>query len=251
MSTLTQTAVLTRRNLLHVRNDPQQLVGMTIQPLMFLLLFVYVFGGAIAGSSRAYIQFVLPGLVVQGVTFWAMQTAVGLNTDFQRGLVDRFRSLPIARSSVVAGRIVADVLRTGWGTVITVAGGMIFGFRLHSSVAGAVATFGLILAWGFALSWLMAFLGVSLRSPETVQTAGFLLVMPLGFASSIFAPASTMPGWLQAFVKVNPVTIVTDAARGLTLGGPVARPVLESAFWLAGITVVSWALVVRAYRTRA
>jgi ABC transporter DrrB family efflux protein len=250
MSSLAQTAVLTRRNLLHVRNDPQQLVGMTIQPLMFLLLFVYVFGGAIAGSSRAYIQFVLPGLVVQGVTFWAMQTAVGLNTDFQRGLVDRFRSLPIARSSVVAGRIVADVLRTGWGTVITVAGGMIFGFRLHSSVAGAVAAFALILAWGFALSWLMAFLGVSLRSPETVQTAGFLLVMPLGFASSIFAPAATMPGWLQAFVKVNPVTVVTDATRGLTLGGPVARPMLESAIWLAGITAVSWALAVRGYRTR-
>jgi hypothetical protein len=129
-----------------------------------------------------------------------MQTAVGLNTDFQRGLVDRFRSLPIARSSVVAGRIVADVLRTGWGTIITVAGGMAFGFRPHDSVAGAIAAFGLILAWGFALSWLMAFLGVSLRSPETVQT----VVMPLGFASSIFAPASTMPGWLQAFVKGEP-----------------------------------------------
>jgi ABC transporter DrrB family efflux protein len=251
VSSLSQTAVLTRRNLLHVWTDPQQLVGMTIQPLMFLLLFVYVFGGAIAGSSRAYIQFVLPGLVVQGVTFWAMQTAVGLNTDFQRGLIDRFRSLPIARSAVVAGRILADVVRTGWGTVVTVAGGMIFGFRLHTSVAGGFAAFGLILAWGFALSWLMAFLGVALRSVETVQTVGFLLVMPLGFASSIFAPASSMPGWLQAFVKVNPVTVITDAARGLMLGGPVARPVLESAAWLAGLTAVSWALAVQRYRTRS
>ncbi len=251
MSSLAQTAVLTRRNLLHVWSDPQQLVGMTIQPLMFLLLFVYVFGGAIAGSSRAYIQFVLPGLVVQGVTFWAMQTAVGLNTDFQRGLIDRFRSLPIARSAVVAGRILADVLRTGWGTVITVAGGMVFGFRLHTSVAAGFAAFGLILAWGFALSWLMAFLGVALRSAETVQTVGFLLVMPLGFASSIFAPASSMPGWLQAFVKVNPVTVITDAARGLMLGGPVARPMLESAAWLAGITAVSWTLAVQRYRTRS
>jgi ABC-2 type transport system permease protein/oleandomycin transport system permease protein len=119
VSPVGQTAVLTRRNLLHVWTDPQQLVGMTIQPLMFLLLFVFVFGGAIAGSSRSYIQFVLPGLVVQGVGFWAMQTAVGLNADFQRGLVDRFRSLPIARSAVVAGRIVADVLRTGWARSVS------------------------------------------------------------------------------------------------------------------------------------
>jgi ABC transporter DrrB family efflux protein len=251
VSAVTETAVIARRNLLHVRSDPQQLVGMTIQPLMFLLLFVYVFGGAIAGSSRAYIQYVLPGLVVQGVTFWAMQTAIGLNTDFQHGLVDRFRSLPIARSSVVAGRIAADVLRTGWGAVISVAAGLAFGFRLHTSVAGAVGAFGLILAWGFALSWPMAFLGVSLRSAETVQTAGFLLVMPLGFASSVFAPAATMPGWLQAFVRVNPVTVVADAARGLMIGGPVAAPLLKSAAWLTAITAVSWALTVYRYRARA
>jgi ABC transporter DrrB family efflux protein len=251
VSPVGQTAVLARRNLLHVWTDPQQLVGMTIQPLMFLLLFVFVFGGAIAGSSRSHIQFVLPGLVVQGVGFWAMQTAVGLNADFQRGLVDRFRSLPIARSAVVAGRIVADVLRTGWGTVITVAAGVALGFQSHASVAGAAGAFGLVLAWGFALSWLMAFLGVSLRSAETVQTAGFLLVMPLGFASSVFAPASSMPGWLQAFVRVNPVTVVTDATRGLMIGGPVARPLLASAAWMAGITVVSWALTIRSYRARA
>ncbi len=227
MSAVSQTAVIARRNLLHVRSDPQQLVGMTIQPLMFLLLFVYVFGGAIAGSSRVYIEYVLPGLVVQGVGFWAMQTAIGLNADFQRGLVDRFRSLPIARSSVVAGRIAADVLRTGWGAVISVAAGMAFGFRLHTSVAGRGRRLRADPGLGFALSWLMAFLGVSLRSAETVQTAGFLLVMPLGFASSVFAPASTMPGWLQAFVRVNPVTVVADAARGLMIGGPVAAPLLQ------------------------
>lgn len=250
MSPVGQTAVLTRRNLLHVWTDPQQLVGMTIQPLMFLLLFVFVFGGAIAGSSRSYIQFVLPGLVVQGVGFWAMQTAVGLNADFQRGLVDRFRSLPIARSAVVAGRIVADVLRTGWGTVITVAAGLALGFRSHPSVAGAAGAFGLVLAWGFALSWLMAFLGVALRSAETVQTAGFLLVMPLTFASSVFAPAASMPGWLQAFVRINPVTAVTDAVRGLLAGGPVGRPLLESAAWITAITAVSWTLTLQRYRAR-
>jgi ABC transporter DrrB family efflux protein len=250
LASLRQVGVIARRNLLHVWSDPQQLVGMTVQPLMFLLLFVYVFGGAIAGSSRAYMQFVLPGLVVQGVTFWAMQTAVGLNTDFQRGLVDRFRSLPIARSAVVAGRITADLVRTGWGAVITVAVAAAFGFRLHTGVARAAGALGMILAWGFALSWLMAYLGVSLRSAEAVQTAAFLIVMPLGFASSIFAPVSSMPGWLQAFVRVNPVTVVTGAVRGLMLGGPVARPVLESAAWLTGITVVCWALTLRRYRAR-
>jgi ABC transporter DrrB family efflux protein len=251
MTAVGQSAVLARRNLLHVAADPQQLVGMTIQPLMFLLLFVYVFGGAIAGSSHAYMQFVLPGLVVQGVAFMGQQTAVGLNTDFQHGLIDRFRSLPIARSAVVAGRILADVVRIGWGAVITVLVGVAFGFRLHSSVLGTTAALGMILAWGFALTWLMAFLGVSLRSAETVQTAGFLVVLPLTFASSVFAPAASMPGWLQAFVKVNPVTLVTDSVRGLMLGGPVAGPVLKSAAWLAGITLVSWALAVRQYRARA
>jgi oleandomycin transport system permease protein len=247
---LRQVTIIVRRNLLHVVSDPQQLIGMTVQPLMFLLLFVYVFGGAIAGSPRSYIQYVLPGLVVQGVTFWAMQTAIGLNADFQRGLVDRFRSLPIARSAVVAGRILADELRTAWGTVITVAVGAAFGFRLHAHVLAVVAALGMILAWGFALSWLMAYLGVSLRSAETVQTAGFLIVMPLGFASSIFAPVTSMPGWLQAFVKVNPVTVVADTVRGLMLGGPVASPALKSAAWLAGITLVCWTLTIRNYKAR-
>jgi ABC transporter DrrB family efflux protein len=247
---VTQTRIMARRNLLHVLNDPQQLTGMTVQPLMFLLLFVYVFGGAIAGSSHAYMQFVLPGLVVQGAAFMGQQTAVGLNSDFQRGLIDRFRSMPIARSAVVAGRITADVIRIGWGAVITVLAAMAFGFRPHTTVPGIVAALGVLLAWGFALTWLMAFLGISLRSAETVQTAGFLVVLPLTFASSVFAPAASMPGWLQAFVKVNPVTLVTDAVRALMLGGPVARPLLESAIWLTAITLASWLLTLRNYRSR-
>jgi oleandomycin transport system permease protein len=247
---MTATAILARRNLLHVLTDPQQLIGMTIQPMMFLLLFVYVFGGAIAGSSHAYMQFVLPGLVVQGVAFMAMQTAVGLNSDFTNGLIDRFRSLPISRSAVVAGRIAADVTRIAWGAVITVAVGLAFGFRPHANASEMIAALGVILAWGFALSWVMALIGISLRSPESVQTAGFLVVMPLTFASSVFAPAAKMPGWLQAFVTHNPVTLVADTVRGLMLGGSVARPAAESAIWLAGLTVLCWALAVRQYRAR-
>jgi ABC transporter DrrB family efflux protein len=247
-----QTGVMARRNLLHVLSDPEQLVGITIQPLMFLLLFVYVFGGAISGSTTDYLQFVLPGLLVQGIGFGTTQTAIGLNADFQRGLIDRFRSLPMARSAVVAGRVTADIARTAWMALITVGVSVALGFRFHGGVAGAVGALCLVLALGIAMCWLMAFLGVCLRSPEAVQTAGFLLILPLTFASSVLVPATSMPGWLQAFVKVNPITIFAAAMRGLMLGGPwpVATPVLQSAVWIAGISVVFGALTVRLYRRR-
>jgi ABC-2 type transport system permease protein/oleandomycin transport system permease protein len=246
-----QTAVLARRNLLHVSSDPQQMIGMTVQPLMFLLLFVYVFGGAISGSTRGYLQFVLPGLLVQGIAFGTTQTAVGLNADFQRGLIDRFRSLPMARSAVVAGRVTADLVRTGWSSAIIVGVSVALGFRFHGGLAGVAGAACLVLALGFAMCWLMAFLGVSLHSAESVQAAGFMLVMPLTFASSVLVPAASMPGWLQAFVRVNPVTIFADAMRGLMLGGPVATPLAQSAAWIAGLTVVFSALTVRAFRRRA
>jgi ABC transporter DrrB family efflux protein len=246
-----QTGVMARRNLLHVLSDPEQLIGITIQPLMFLLLFVYVFGGAISGSTRGYLEFVLPGLLVQGIGFGTTQTAVGLNADFQGGLIDRFRSLPMARSAVVAGRVTADIARTAWMSLITVTVSAALGFRFHGGVAGAIGAFALVLALGVAMCWLMAFLGVSLRSPEAVQTAGFMLILPLTFASSVLVPAASMPGWLQAFVSVNPITIFAGAMRGLMLGGPVATPVLQSAAWIAGISVVFGALTVRLYRRRA
>jgi ABC transporter DrrB family efflux protein len=249
--TLTQTVVLVRRNLLHVLGDPQQLIGMTIQPLMFLLLFVYVFGGAISGSTKGYLQFVLPGLLIQGIAFGTAQTASGLNADFQHGLIDRFRSLPIARSAVVAGRVTADLLRTAWSSLIIVAVAVALGFRFHGGWAGAAGAAGLSLAVGFGLCWLMAFLGVSLRSAESVQVAGFMLVLPLTFASSVLVPAATMPGWLQAFVKVNPMTIFSSAMRGLMLGGPVATPIAQAAAWVAAITLVFGALTVQRYRRRA
>ena len=250
MNAAVQTAVLARRNLLHVLTDPQQLVGMTVQPLMFLLLFVYVFGGAIAGSAGGYLQFVLPGLLVQGVAFGTAQTAVGLNADFRTGLIDRFRSLPIARSAVVAGRVSADLVRTGWAVVINVGVGLALGFRFHGGALGAAGAVGVVLAFGFALGWLMACLGVWLRSPESVQTAGFLVVLPLTFASSVLVPAASMPGWLQAFVAVNPITPVTDTVRGLMLGGPVGRPAATAAAWLIGLTLVFGVATVRGYSRR-
>ncbi len=246
-----QIGVLARRNLLHVLSDPEQLIGITIQPLMFLLLFVYVFGGAISGSTSGYLQFVLPGLLVQGIGFGTTQTAIGLNADFQRGLIDRFRSLPMARSAVVAGRVTADIARTAWMSLITVGVSVGLGFRFHGGVLGAVGGFGLVLALGVAMCWVMAFLGVCLRSPEAVQTAGFLLILPLTFASSVLVPAASMPGWLQAFARINPISVFATAMRGLLLGGPVATPVLQSAAWIVGLCLIFGTLTVSRYRRRA
>ena len=246
-----QTGVLARRNLLHIRSDPQQLVAMTVQPLMFLLLFVYVFGGAISGSTRGYLQFVLPGLLVQGIGFGTTMTAVGLNADFQHGLIDRFRSLPMARTSVIAGRVLADLVRTAWSTFIITAVAVGLGFRFHGGVAGAAGAVVLVLALGIGMCWLMAFLGVALRSAESVQAAGFMLIMPLTFASSVLVPAASMPGWLQAFVRVNPISIFAGAMRGLMLGGPVATPFLQSAAWILGLCVVFGSLTVLLYQRRA
>lgn len=242
--------IIARRNLLHIRSDPDQLTGMTIQPLMFLLLFVYVFGGAIAGSSREYLQFALPGLLVQTICFTTMQTAMSLNADFQRGLIDRFRSLPMARSAVVAGRVMADTVRVGWGSLLMILFAVLLGFRFGGGALGGLASFGLIIGIGVALCWPMAYMGTKLRTPEAVQQIGFLTVMPLTFASSVFAAPDSMPGWLEAFVNVNPVTAMVDATRALMLGGPVTDALIECLAWMVGITVVFAPLAVRAYRRR-
>jgi ABC transporter DrrB family efflux protein len=244
------TLTIARRNLLHIKSDPEQLVGMTIQPLMFLVLFVFVFGGAIAGSSQEYLQFALPGIIVQGIAFTPFTTALGLNVDFQRGLIDRFRSLPIARSSVIAGRIVADTVRIVWGEIILIAFGVLLGFRYGGGVAGAVGAFLLVMAFGIALCWPMAFIGITAKTPEAVNTWGFLIILPLTFASSVFVEPSSMPGWLQPIVNLNPITKVVNATRGLMLGGPVAKPVIQSIIWMIVIVAVFAPLAVAKYRRR-
>ena len=249
-SALLNAFTLPRRNLLHIKADPEQIVGMTIQPLMFLMLFVYVFGGAIAGSSREYLQFALPGILVQGIAFTGFQTALGLNIAVQRGLIDRFRSLPISRSAVIGGRILADSVRVVWGVLIMVGFGVVLGFRFHGGVLGAMGAMALVAAFGVTMCWPMAFTGVMAKSPESVNTWGFMIILPLTFASSAFASPESMPGWLQTFVKVNPITAVIDATRGLMLGGPVADPVINSVIWLAAITLVFAPLAIARYRRR-
>jgi len=248
---VTNTLTIARRNLLHIKANPEQLVEMTLQPFMFLALFVYVLGGAIAGSSREYLQFALPGILVQGLCFLPFTTAIGLNVDFQRGVVDRFRSLPIARSAVIGGRIAADGVRIVWSILIIVGFGTVLGFRFGGGAAGAVGAFLLATAFGLSMCWVMAFLGITARTTESVNTVGFMLIMPLTFASSAFAPTETMPGWLQAFVKANPVTSVVDAVRGLMLGGPVARPLFWSVVWIVALQLVFAPLAIHRFRRRA
>src|SRR5829696_3271336 len=224
-----------RRDLLQVRSNPQLLIFVLVQPILFVLLFVYVFGGAISGSSRQYVQYVIPGIIVQTVVFATAMTGIGLNEDLAKGIIDRFRSLPIARSAVLAGRTV--ILGVG----------MALGFQITTSPPAALG-FLLIIGFGMALSWVAALNGLSVRNPETAQSAGFIWMFPLIFASSVFAPPETMPGWLQPFVEVNPITVATDALRGLLLGGPVLSPVLQTLAWTAALTAVFAPLAIRQFR---
>jgi len=244
------TLTIARRNLLHIKATPEQLVEMSIQPLMFLVLFVYVFGGAIAHSSREYLQFALPGILVQSVAFLPFTTAIALNVDFQRGVIDRFRSLPIARSAVISGRILADGARVVWSILIITGFATLLGFRFGGGAAGALGALALVTAFGLTMCWPMAFIGITARTTESVNTWGFMIILPLTFASTAFVRVETMPGWLQGFVKANPVTSVIDAARGLMLGGPVARPVIQSVLWMAAITAVFAPLAIARYRRR-
>src|SRR6266404_6070009 len=249
-SAVTDTAVVTGRNLRHFIRQPDLLVFSTIQPVLFVLLFVYVFGGAIGRSlphGVAYVDFLLPGVFVQSVTFGASQTAVGLSEDLKGGVVDRFRSMPMARSAVLAGRTVADLVRNILIIGLMIAVGYLVGFRFLGGVAGAVGCVAVVAAFGFALSWIFALVALTVRGAEAAQTAGFVVIFPLVFASSVFVPASTFPDWLQAFAKINPVTVTADAARSLALHGTPAW-LGAAAAWIGGLLVVFIPLSVSRYR---
>ena len=249
-SAITDTAVVTGRNLRHFIRQPDLLVFSTIQPVLFVLLFVYVFGGAIGRSlphGVTYVDFLLPGVFVQSVTFGASQTAVGLKEDLTRGVVDRFRSMPMARSAVLAGRTVADLVRNIVVIGLMIAVGYLVGFRFHGGVAGAAGCIAVVAAFGLALSWIFAFVALTVRGAETAQTAGFVVIFPLVFASSVFVPVSTFPDWLQAFATINPVTVTANAARSLALFGTPAS-LGAAAAWTGGLLAVFIPLSVWRYR---
>ncbi|HET6712261.1 MAG TPA: ABC transporter permease [Actinomycetota bacterium] len=247
---ITNTLTIARRNLLHIKATPEQLVEMTIQPIMFLVLFVYVFGGAIAGSSSEYLEFALPGILIQSVCFLPFTTALALNTDFSRGVIDRFRSLPMARSAVIGGRIMADGVRIAWSVVIIVGFSMILGFRFGGSAAEALAALLVVVAFGLAMCWPLAFIGITARSTESVNTWGFMIILPLTFASSAFVPTESMPGWLQAFAEVNPVTYAINATRSLMLGLPLEGWLTGTIVWIAVIVGLFAPLAIVRYRRR-
>jgi ABC-2 type transport system permease protein/oleandomycin transport system permease protein len=240
------------RNLLNIRRNPQLLVFATIQPVIFVLMFRYVFGGAIPGiwngESVPYVDYLMPGIFVQTVTFGALTTGVGLAEDLQKGLIDRFRSLPIARSAVLIGRTLADLFRNFFVVLLMAVVGFLVGWRISTNFLGLLATLGLVLAFAYSLSWLFAIVGMMAKDAETAQAASFPLLAPLVFASSAFVPVSTMPGWLQAFANHQPVSAVCNAGRALTLGGPTTSYVLQALAWIVGIVVVSAPLAVRRYR---
>ena len=246
--TVSDTLVMAWRNLLRYVRLPQLLVFSTIQPVMFMLLFVYVFGGAINVGGVRYIDYLLPGIFVQTAVFGSMQTGIGLADDLSRGMIDRFRSLPMARPAVLAGRILADTARNAFVVLLMIGVGSLVGFRFHQGALYAIAVPALAILFGLAFSWVSACIGISVRETESVQVASFIWIFPLVFISSVFVPVQSMPGWLQAFAKISPVTVTVDALRAFSLGGPVATPLWKSLAWIGAILAVFAPLAVYRYR---
>jgi ABC transporter DrrB family efflux protein len=243
--------IVTGRNLRHFIRQPQLLIFSTIQPVMFVLLFAYVFGGAVKGSlpnGVQYIDFLLPGIFVQSVAFRATQTAVGLSEDLDRGVVDRFRSMPMARSAVLVGRTVADLVRNVVIVGLMIIVGYLIGFRFRAGLPDALASIAVVSAFGFALSWIFAFVALTVRGAEAAQSAGFVVIFPLVFASSVFVPVSSMPAWLQAVAKVSPVTLTANAARTYALEGGVPASLAGATAWTVGLLILFVPLCVWRYR---
>ena len=224
-----------------------QLFDVTITPIMFTLLFTYMFGGALAGSPKVYIQSLLPGILVQTILFITVYTGVGLNSDIQKGLYDRFRSLPIWQPAPVLGALAGDVFRYSVAGLIIVGLGLILGFRPAGGAVGVLLAFGLVLIFAFAVSWLWIIFAMKVKTPESVMTASFVFLMPLTFASNIFVAIETMPSWLQAIVRNNPVTHLTNAARGLMHGQQVSFDILWILAASAVITLVASPIALRMY----
>src|SRR5687768_1072593 len=217
-SALSAVNTLAWRALLKIKHVPFQLFDVTVTPIMFTLLFTYIFGGALGGSPRQYIQYLLPGILVQTLVFITVYTGVGLNTDIQKGLYDRFRSLPMWQPAPLFGALAGDVLRYSMAGALILIIGLILGFRPRGGVTGVLLAFALVQVFCFSLAWLWIIAGMLVRTPESVMTTSFVFLMPLTFASDIFVDISTMPRWLQVAVSVNPVTKLASASRGLMHG---------------------------------
>jgi oleandomycin transport system permease protein len=250
-STLRHGATLAWRGVVKTIYSPEALIDVTLQPVIFLLLFVYVFGGAISGDTTTYLQFALPGVLVQTFVFASPGTGVALADDLHTGIFDRFRSLPISRSAPLLGAIAADLVRYLTSGVIMLAFGMVLGFRFTTGPLSVLAALGLVMVFAFALCWVFTALAMVVKEPRSMQGLGALIMLPLTFGSNVFVPADTMPSWLRAFVDLNPVSKVVDAVRGLLTGGPVAAPATVALISSAVIFAVFAPLAVTLYRRRS
>jgi ABC-2 type transport system permease protein/oleandomycin transport system permease protein len=249
--TFADAAAITRRNLLQYVRIPQLLVFSTIQPVMFVLLFVFVFGGAISASVPGgnYVNFLMPGIFVQTAVFGATATGVGLAEDLGRGIIDRFRSLPMARSAVLAGRTFADLIRNALVVLLMTVVGVLVGFEpLSGGLPAYLLLLAIVVLFGYAFSWISALIGLGVKDPESVQAAGFIWIFPLTFVSSAFVPVATFPDWLQPIAEINPVTVTVNACRTLLTGTATLDTILPPLFWIGLILIVFVPLAVRAYR---
>lgn len=240
--------VLAIRSFKRIPRQPDLLVGFTIQPIIFVLLFVYVFGGAISPPGLDYRDFLIPGIMVQSIAFGGFVTALGLAEDLKKGLMDRFRSLPMSRSAVLTGRTLADVSTNAVQLVVMLAVGLAVGFRFSTPAGHILAGFALLLFIGYAFSWVFAFIGLAASSPEAANAYGFTILFPLTFVSSAFVPVQTMPDWLQPFADNNPFTVMVNATRALFLGTPAGSDIWLAVLWSLGIALVAGTCAVWRYR---
>ena len=247
--TVSDTLVLARRNLMRIPRQPDLLVAYTVQPVMFVLLFVYVFGGAIETPGFDYVDFLMPGIIAQSIAFGGFVTALGLSEDVQKGLIDRFRSLPMSRGAVLSGRTISDIALNCLSLVVLFSVGFIAGFNFQGATAPEIALgIVLLLLLGYAFSWVFALIGLFSSSPETANSIGFTLIFPLTFASSMFVPAESMPDGLQQFAEANPFTTITDALRSLWLDTPANSDIWMAFVWCFAIIAVFAPLAIRRYR---
>jgi ABC-2 type transport system permease protein len=238
------------RGILKIKHVPEQLLDVTVTPVMFVVMFTYLFGGAVAGSTRAYLQFILPGILVMSVLFTTVYSGVSLNTDLTKGVVDRFRSLPIWRPAPLLGALLGDSIRYVMAGTVIIVVGVALGYRPEGGLPGVLGALALVVVFSFGLSWVFTVLGLLLRSPNAVLNGGFLGIFPLTFLSNVFVPPSTLPGPLQAFVEVNPISILATASRSLMAGHPDGEAIVISLAVAAALALVFLPITTRLYRSR-
>jgi ABC-2 type transport system permease protein len=238
------------RGMLKIKHVPEQLLDVTVTPVMFVVMFTYLFGGAVAGSTKAYLQFILPGILVMSVLFTTVYSGVSLNTDLTKGVVDRFRSLPIWRPAPLLGALLGDSIRYVLAGTVIIVVGVTLGYRPDGGVPGVLGALALVVVFSFGLSWVFTVLGLLLRSPNAVLNGGFLGIFPLTFLSNVFVPPSTLPGPLEAFVEVNPISILATASRSLMEGHPDGEAIVISLAVAAALALIFLPITTRLYRSR-